>query len=83
VTDIFFRDANFGDGVGVSFSMLSATNSQANIYAYVKTDYAGSGFTSTTTAGTEIKATQNTAGLSMAIPVFLTAAGAGGGVGIA
>ena len=34
--------------------------------------YAGTGFTSTTTAGTQVKATQNTAGLSMAVPAFLT-----------
>src|SRR5678816_478633 len=40
--------------------------------------YAGTGFTSTTTAGTEVKATQNTAGLSMAVPAFLTAAAGGG-----
>jgi hypothetical protein len=33
---------------------------------------AGVGFTSTTTAGTDIKATQNTAGLSMAVPAYLT-----------
>jgi hypothetical protein len=41
--------------------------------------YAGTGFTSTTTAGTQIKATHDTAGLSMAVPAYLTAA-AGGGV---
>jgi hypothetical protein len=43
---------------------------------------AGVGFTSTTTAGTEVKATLNTAGLSMAVPAYLTAAeGAPGGAG--
>lgn len=43
--------------------------------------YAGTGFTSTTTAGTEVKATQGTNGLSMAVPAYLTAA-AGGGTAI-
>ena len=36
--------------------------------------YAGSGFTSTTTAGTAVVATQNSNGLSMAVPQFLTTA---------
>ena len=36
--------------------------------------YAGSGFTSTTTAGTAVVATQNSNGLSMAVPAFLTTA---------
>jgi hypothetical protein len=36
--------------------------------------YAGSGFTSTTTAGTALVATQNSNGLSMAVPAFLTTA---------
>lgn len=34
--------------------------------------YAGTGFTSTTTAGTAIVATNNTAGLSIGVPAFLT-----------
>lgn len=38
-------------------------------------NFAGLGFTSTSTNGTDIKATHNTAGLSMAIPAYLTAAG--------
>jgi hypothetical protein len=42
--------------------------------------YAGTGFTSTTTAGTEVEATLGTGGLSMAVPAYLTAA-AGGGAG--
>jgi hypothetical protein len=38
----------------------------------VKTDYAATGFTSTTTAGTAIVATQGTNGLSMAVPAYIT-----------
>jgi hypothetical protein len=38
--------------------------------------YAGTGFTSTSTAGSDIKATHNTAGLSMAVPAFLTTSAA-------
>ena len=41
--------------------------------------YAGTGFTSTTTAGSLIVATQGTNGLSMGVPAFLTVAGGGGG----
>jgi hypothetical protein len=33
---------------------------------------AGAGFTSTTTAGVDVKATQNSAGLSMAVPAYIT-----------
>ena len=40
--------------------------------ASVKTDYAATGFTSTTTAGTAIVATQGTNGLSMAVPAYIT-----------
>jgi hypothetical protein len=71
----------FGDTNGVSFSL-----SNGSIVASVKTDYlttqsvqtqasgniAGTGFTSTTTAGTAVVATQGTNGLSMAVPAFIT-----------
>ena len=79
----------FANSNGVSFS----TGTQG-VYATVATNYlttamqsgassafAGTGFTSATTAGTAIVATHNTAGLSMGIPAFLTTAGAGGGAG--
>lgn len=73
----------FGDTNGVSFSL-----SNGSVVATVKTDYlttqsvqtqasgaiAGTGFTSTTTAGTAVVATQGTNGLSMAIPAFITTA---------
>ena len=43
--------------------------------------FAGGGFTTATTAGTDIVGTLNTSGLSMGIPAYLTAAAAGTGVG--
>jgi len=42
------------------------------------TKYAGLGFTSTTTAGTDVKGTHSTNGLSMAFPAWLTTAQAPG-----
>lgn len=62
---IRFTNAN-----GVSFSI----NGQS-ISGSVQTNYAGTGFTSTTTAGTEIKATLGNNGLSMGVPAYLTAGG--------
>lgn len=44
--------------------------------------YAGTGFTSTTTAGTAIVGTHNTAGLSLGVPVYLTAAAGGFSAGV-
>ncbi len=61
------------DGVGLNTAQTNVTwtvnSSGVSLNAG---GYAGTGFTSTTTAGTEIKATQNTAGMSMAVPAFLT-----------
>ena len=52
---------------GVSFGTNGST-----VTATVGTNYAGPGFSSTTTAGTAVAATHNSAGLSMAVPAFLT-----------
>lgn len=57
----------FVNSNGVTFGL--STNQMT---ASVKTDYAGTGFTSTTTAGTAITAALGTNGLSMAVPAFVT-----------
>lgn len=59
----------FADGNGVSFGLNGST-----VTATVRTNQAGTGFTSTTTAGTAVAATLSTNGLSMAVPQFLTTA---------
>ena len=82
-----FSTLTFANSNGVSFS----TGTQG-VYATVKTDYlttamasnastafAGTGFTSTTTAGTAIVGTHNTAGLSLGVPAYLTTYTPGGG----
>lgn len=72
----------FSNASGVSFGM----NTNGVVTATVKTDYltsqsvqtqasgaiAGTGFTSTTTAGTAVTAALGTNGLTMAVPNFLT-----------
>ena len=58
--------------VTASFSQTNQTVASGNI--------AGTGFTSTTTAGTAITAALGTNGLTMAVPAFLTAAAGGGGI---
>lgn len=57
----------FANSNGVTFGL--STNQMT---ASVKTDYAGTGFTSTTTAGTAITAALGTNGLTMAVPAYLT-----------
>jgi hypothetical protein len=57
----------FANSNGVTFGL--STNQMT---ASVRTDYAATGFTSTTTAGTAIVATQGTNGLSMAVPAYIT-----------
>lgn len=65
----------------------SQSNSVANLNANfvqgkASSVLAGTGFTTATTAGTNIVGTLQTNGLSMGIPAYLTTAGAGGGVAI-
>lgn len=79
-TGTFANDTYIVSGSGGVFA--GVTNNTLVISA--PTTYAGSGFTSTTTAGTAIVATNDSAGLSMAVPAFLTtqsnqAFSAGGG----
>lgn len=46
----------------------------ASVTATVRTNYAGSGITTTTTAGTAVVGTNNSDGLSLGVPAFLTTA---------
>jgi hypothetical protein len=57
----------FANGNGVTFGL--STNQMT---ASVKTDYAGTGYTSTTTTGTAITAALGTNGLTMAVPAYIT-----------
>lgn len=67
------RASNDAVGLATAKTNVTWTVNSAGI-SFDAAGYAGTGFTSTTTAGTEVKATNNTAGLSMAVPVFLTTA---------
>jgi hypothetical protein len=71
-----FSNAN-GISFGTSADAITASYTVPNVPAQsVQTqasgNIAGAGFTSTTTAGTEVKATQNSLGLSMAVPAYIT-----------
>lgn len=84
----------FSNGGGVSFGFdgSNITATVATNYqppgAYLTTAmlsansslFAGTGFTTATTAGTNIVGTLNNSGLSMGIPAYLTTAAAGGGI---
>jgi hypothetical protein len=61
----------FANGNGISFG-LSAGSVSASYTVPLTTGFAGIGFTSTTTAGVDIKATNSTNGLSMAVPAYIT-----------
>jgi hypothetical protein len=74
----------FADSNGVSFGM----NSLGVVTATAATNYiplsysgnlAGTGFTSTTTAGSQLVGTVGTNGVSLGVPAWVTAAGAGDG----
>ena len=65
---IAFSNSNgvsFGLGTGASSTIMSAS---------IATTYAGTGFTTATTAGTAIVGTLNTSGLSLGVPAYLTTA---------
>ncbi len=63
-------DVTFADSGGVSWGL----NTNGVVTASIATTYAGTGFTTATTAGTAIVGTLNTSGLSMGVPAFLTTA---------
>lgn len=68
----------FSNSNGVSFGLNGST-----MTGTVATNYAGQGFTSTTTAGTAIVGTLSTNGLSIGVPAFITTArGSTDGIGL-
>jgi hypothetical protein len=68
--------------MGTVMSNVVANLNANYLQGRVSTQFAGLGFSSTTTAGTDIKATLSTNGLNMAVPAYLTtAAVAGAGTG--
>ncbi len=69
-TSIVSTAFTFSNSNGVSFGI----NTNAVITATVFTNYAGTGFTTATTAGTAVVGTLSTNGLSMGVPAYLTTA---------
>lgn len=63
----------FSNANGVTFGLSGST-----ITGSVQTNYAGTGFSTVTTAGSNLVGTHNTAGLTLGVPAWLTAAGGGG-----
>jgi hypothetical protein len=69
------------DGIGLNTAQSNVTwTVNSSGLSLDARGYAGTGFTSTSTAGTDIKATINSTGLSLAVPAYLTVAAGGGGV---
>lgn len=63
------------DAIGLATAQTNVTwTVNSNGLSLNAGGYAGTGFTSTTTAGTAVVGTQNTAGLSLGIPAYLTTA---------
>jgi hypothetical protein len=75
---------NFANSNGITFGMSGSNQITASFSQSVQTqasgNIAGAGFTSTTTTGTAIVGTQNSLGLSLGVPAYLTAAVGGGGI---
>jgi len=65
-------DIYWAGGSNITLSANGSTVSVIGAAQTVDTNKAGTGFTSTTTAGTAITATLGTNGLSMAVPQYLT-----------
>lgn len=59
----------FTNGNGVSFALSTSNNGNQTVSASIATTYAGTGFTTATTTGTNLVGTQNTSGLSLGVPV--------------
>jgi hypothetical protein len=73
----------FGDTNGVSFALSAGSVVGSVFTGYVNTSqssgFAGAGYTSTTQGGSTVGVTQNSGGLSVAWPPFITTAAGGGG----
>jgi hypothetical protein len=63
----------FANSNGVSFGLNSGVSSQS-LTASIATTYAGTGITTATTAGVNIAGTNDTSGLNLGIPAYLTTA---------
>jgi hypothetical protein len=70
---------NFANSNGITFGMSGSTQVTASytvptqsVQTQASGNIVGSGFTSTTTAGTAIVGTQNSAGLNLGVPAYLT-----------
>lgn len=75
--------AQFSNSNGVSFGFNAQTitasiSTSQSVQTQASGAIAGSGFTSTTTAGTAVVGTHNSAGLSLGIPVYITTFTPGG-----
>lgn len=77
--DVLVSAFEFRNSNGVSWGFDTGN---LQVTATVATNYAGQGFTTTTTSGTAVVGTLSTNGLSMGIPAYVTAASGGGGVAI-
>lgn len=73
VASALFSNAN-GMSFGLSDSAItgSYTVPTQSVQTQPAGNIVGAGFTSTTTVGVDVKATQNSAGLSMAVPAYIT-----------
>jgi hypothetical protein len=69
-------------GTGQTIVLYATGGGTQSVQTQASGNIAGAGFTSTTTTGTAIVGTQNSLGLSLGVPAFLTSAG-GGGVALA
>src|SRR5512137_2344840 len=57
---------------GSTVSIVGPNTVAQTVQTQASGNIVGAGFTSTTTAGTAVVATQNSAGLSMGVPAFIT-----------
>ena len=67
---------NVSFGLNAGTITASASFPTQTVQTQASGNIVGAGFTSTTTAGTAVVATHNSAGLSMGVPAYLTTAGA-------
>ena len=72
----------FNDSNGVTFGIASTTSNSSTIVTASIAAYAGTSFSTVSTAGSVLLGGMNTAGLSLSVPAWLTAAAGGGGTSI-
>jgi hypothetical protein len=69
----------FNDSNGVTFGIASTTSNSSTVVTASIAAYGGTSFQTTATNGTAVTAAINTAGMTLAVPAFITTAAAGGG----